>query len=322
MLNSIAKAIDVVDWRAQYDKCVKRLLSQKIILAWILKECVDEFKPFTIEQIMCDCIEGEISVSVRAVDQDELDYDENLASQVDGRDTEDSSIKEGTVYYDIRFNAVVPDTDEPVQLIINVEAQKDNKLPYPLIKRAIYYLARMISAQKNTVFTKSHYEKIRKVYSIWIQMNVDDDEKNTISAYRFTEDNIVGSSKESKENYDLMTAIMLRLGNVTDEVEQPILRLLDVLLSAEKRPEEKKEVLEHDFNIPMSDSISKEVNDMCNLGQGLVEMTELRTTANIVMRMMKKKHVSLEEALDYVDVSDDERESVIRFIDKELAVMS
>lgn len=39
---------------------------------------------------------------------------------------------------------------------------------YPLIKSALYYCARLISSQLNTVFTGSHYEKIQKVYSIWI----------------------------------------------------------------------------------------------------------------------------------------------------------
>ena len=33
--------------------------------------------------------------------------------------SESSSISEGTVYYDVRFNAVVPDSGERVTLIIN-----------------------------------------------------------------------------------------------------------------------------------------------------------------------------------------------------------
>ena len=51
---------------------------------------------------------------------------------IEGKNTEDSSIKEGKVFYDIKFSAVVPDSKEPVQLFINVEAQKDDNTPYPL----------------------------------------------------------------------------------------------------------------------------------------------------------------------------------------------
>ena len=140
----IANTIDTADKEAQYDDCVKKLLAKKIILAWIMKECVPEFKQFSIQQIAKDCIEGEPEVSKVAVDQDEMDYMEIVADEsIEGMNTEDNSIKEGRVFYDIKFSAVVPDSQEPVQLIINIEAQKDDKTPYPLIKRAIYYVSRM-----------------------------------------------------------------------------------------------------------------------------------------------------------------------------------
>ena len=69
----VAQTIDTTGQEAQYDACVKRLLSEKIILAWILKECVDEFQPYSVKQIMKDCIVGEPKISVAAVDQDEPD---------------------------------------------------------------------------------------------------------------------------------------------------------------------------------------------------------------------------------------------------------
>ena len=55
-----------------------------------------------------------------------------------------------------------------IALIINVEAQNDFYPGYPLIKRGIYYCCRMISSQYGREFTGPHYEKIKKVYSIWI----------------------------------------------------------------------------------------------------------------------------------------------------------
>ena len=70
--------------------------------------------------------------------------------------------------YDIRFTALAPATGEPIRLIINLEAQNEFHPGYPLIKRALYYVSRLISAQHGTEFTHGHYEKIKKVYSIWI----------------------------------------------------------------------------------------------------------------------------------------------------------
>ena len=183
----IANYIDTADQEAQYDECVKKLLSNRLILAWILKECCPEFAEFSIVQIAKDCIEGDPLISKIAVDQDvldkdELEYLEDMSdTNVEGMNREDNSKKEGKIFYDIKFSAVAPNSESPVQLFINIEAQKDDNTPYPLIKRALYYVSRMISAQKNTVFTKKHYEKIRKVYSIWIQMNVSEEKQNTIT---------------------------------------------------------------------------------------------------------------------------------------------
>ena len=317
----IANTIDTADKEAQYDDCVKKLLAKKIILAWIMKECVPEFKRFSIQQIAKDCIEGEPDVSKVAVDQDEMDYMEIVADEsIEGMNTEDNSIKEGRVFYDIKFSAVVPDSQEPVQLIINIEAQKDDKTPYPLIKRAIYYVSRMISAQKNKVFTGKHYEKIRKVYSIWIQMNVDDDKANTITKYKISEEHTVGNVSEEERNYDLLTIMMLRLGSADKANEKSILRLLDVLLSADTRPEEKKAILEKDFDIPMSTEMSEEANVMCNLGEGIRERAVLENTANIIINIMQQKKVSFEEAFASIFGSEKDKNDIKAFVDKKFAL--
>ena len=300
----ISKTIDTADQEAQYDSCVKKLLSNRLILAWIMKECVPEFATFSITKIAKDGIEGEPQVSTVAVDQDELDYLEEMSDKsIEGMNTEDISIKEGKVFYDIKFSAVVPDSNEPVQLIINVEAQKDDKTAYPLIKRAIYYVSRMISAQKNTVFTKKHYEKIRKVYSIWIQMNVDESKSNSITKYLIKEEQVVGSVTEKESNYDLLTVLMIRLGSADNAREKSILRLLDVLLSADTKPEEKKAILENDFDIPMTASMSKEANVMCNLGEGIREKTELNTKTQSIIDLMDTTGQGIEEVMRLLKIN-------------------
>ena len=45
----------------------------------------------------------------------------------------------------------------------------------------------MISSQYGTIFTNSHYEKIQKVYSIWICFNPPEKRKNSINIYSVKE---------------------------------------------------------------------------------------------------------------------------------------
>ena len=250
----------------QYDAAVKKFLSGRYVLAWILKECTTEFKDFAIEQIVKKAFVGNISVSTKAVDQDKEDLAENLPPQIEISNTEDKSKKEGTIYYDVRFTAKVPDTDKEVYLIINVEAQKD-PANYPFEKRGGYYCSRMISAQKNTVFTKDDYKSIRKVYSIWILMNVKLEQQNTINLYEIKEKNIVGNYHAPKENYDLFSMVMIGLGKDENTKPETILHMLDVMLKTNKSAEEKQSILKETYRIPSSEITKEDINKMYSLVQ-------------------------------------------------------
>lgn len=123
------------------------------------------------------------------------------------------------MFYDVRFDAIAPksadstEQEEVIRLIINVEAQTKFKPGYPLTKRAIYYCSRMISAQHGPIFTKSEYGKIRKVYSIWICTQPSDDFENTLTRYSIKPEQLIGEAQEETENYDLMSVVMICLGN-------------------------------------------------------------------------------------------------------------
>ena len=207
--NILSENITAAGSKADYDAACKRLLSNKIILVWIMKSCIEEYYDYNIEEIAGKYIEGTPQVSETAVNPDEGD----LYGYVRGTGTEDSTITESTVTYDIRFYAISPGTEERISLIINIEAQNDFYPGYPIIKRAIYYCSRMVSSQYGREFTNSHYEKIKKVYSVWICTKPPACRQNTINRYTIREENIVGDASEKKENYDLMPAIIICLGS-------------------------------------------------------------------------------------------------------------
>ena len=154
-------------------------------------------------------------MSSKAVHQDQLDRDVclNGDERIDSLNSEASAIMEQTVYYDIRFKATVPGGDERVQLIINLEIQKNDHPGYPLVMRGFYYCARMISEQYGTVFSNEHFEKMQKVYSIWICPDPAKKRKNGIFKYHTVEETIYGKPYVSPESYDLMEVVILNLGD-------------------------------------------------------------------------------------------------------------
>nr|WP_295285045.1 hypothetical protein [uncultured Blautia sp.] len=318
--STLAKMISTAGEKAAYDRACKRLLANKIILAWIMKSCLEEYRDCEISEIALKYIEGEAQISEVAVYPDE----EAEFQQITGLSTEDSTINEGTVTYDIRFRAIVPGTGERISLIINIEAQNDFYPGYPIVKRNLYYCCRLVSSQYGTEFTNSHYEKIKKVYSIFICMNPPNYRKNTINQYSIQEEKVVGLYEEDIMNYDLLTAIIICLGDVDDEEATEILKLLEVLLSTERSTEEKKKILQEDFAIKMTQELEREVSEMCNLSDGVEQKGIAKGRAygiaegiaTSIRKLTESMGWTIEQAMDALQIPTEERNGYLNMLKK------
>ena len=319
MDNQLKKDISLIDSKARYDEQCKKLLSNKQILAWILKYCAEEFKECTIDEIV-EYISGEPQIASVGVDAGET------AESIKALANEDISVNEGKITYDIRFEANAPGSDgEIIQLIINVEAQNAFKPDYPLLKRAVYYCSRMISAQKGMEFFKSEYNKIKKVYSIWICSNPPASHRSTITRYKISEENVIGAVKENKQHYDLMNIIMLCLGNGDKETDT-VIGLLETLLTCKVDSQNRIEILEKEYDIKMSADYESEVAEMCNLSDGVynngklegmkegrmegIKEGQLEAKLNSVKSLMSTTGATLEKAMDMLQITGEEREYI------------
>jgi predicted transposase/invertase (TIGR01784 family) len=270
---SLSQIITATEGKSQYDASCKKLLSHKMILAWILKSCVEEFRDCEIEDIAELYIEGTPMLSEARVHRDEK---KESPEALQNQGIEDTSLEEGTVTYDIRFSAHAPTLDGSVKVLINLEAQNNFDPGYPLSMRGVYYGCRMISAQYGQEFKHSEYDKIKKVYSIWVCPNPKKEQrKNTITCYEMRERNLLGEVETPRHEYDLINVIMICLGDANDEAaeeEAGILRLLEVLLSPERASIDKKTILKNEYHIPMTKAMEREVDNMCNLSDGVEQL--------------------------------------------------
>ena len=315
---TLAKNIHAASENAQYDAACKRVLSDKYVLAWIMKSCLNEYQQCTIEEIAEKYIEGQPSVDSIPVNPDETN------PVIHGLNNEDKTITEGTVVYDIRFSAYAPGTGELIRLIINVEAHQSFSVGYPLLKRAVYYCSRMISAQHGTEFTKSHYEKIKKVYSIWICPAPPKERRNTITRYRIKEENVIGNVQEPEAYYDLMTVIMICLGSPDEAESDGILRLLSVLLSNETEENEKKRILQDEFALPITETLERSLDDMCNLSLGVEEKGRakgraegrMEATIALIQNLMNSMGFSLEKAMSVLQISEEDQAKYTQILAK------
>lgn len=302
----LKNAVKAADAKAQYDASAKRLLGQKSILAHILTKTVDEFKGMDPREAV-SYIEGTPYISSVPVEPGLTNAEDKKNGQrVTGFNTEKEEMGEGLVRFDIVFYVRMPSGgmgDDLSQIIINVEAQKDEPKGYGILNRAIFYVSRLLSSQKERDFRNSRYDDMKRVYSIWICMNT---EENSLTHVHLTKEDLIGSV-EWKGDLELFNIVMVGLAKELPEHNEmyELHRLLGALLSQKLTVDEKLYIIGKEYDIAMEEDFREDVSTMCNLSQGIEEQGiaigreegREQGEAGIILKMYKNGFTSEQIAL-------------------------
>ena len=92
-------------------------------------------------------------------------------------------------------------------------------------------------------------------------------------------------------------------------------RLIGALLSSELKEQEKLNIIEHEYNIPISQEFREYVRIMCNLSTGIEERATERatekTSEKFILNMYKKGY-TLDQIADVAETGVDEVEAIIK----------
>lgn len=107
-----------------------------------------------------------------------------------------------------------------------------------------------------------------------------------------------------------------------------ILKLLEVLLSSERSTKEKREILQEEFNIKMTQELEREVSEMCNLSERVEQkgiekgIAKGRTygivegIATSIRNLMESMGWSIEQAMDALQIPTEERNGYLNMLKK------
>ena len=303
MDTEIKNAVSAADTEAQYDDKAKRLLSNKIILAHILIKTVDEFRGMNPKDVV-PYIEGDPFVSVVPVEPGRANAEKEKDGQrIVGMNTENAEVNEGLIRFDIIFYVRMKDGFS--QVIVNLEAQKDEPISYYILNRAVFYVSRLVSSQKERDFAKTNYNDMKRVFSIWVCMNMDE---NSMDYVHLTDDKLLGTH-QWQGGLDLLNIVLIGISDKIPEHDDKyeLHRLLGTLFSMELTVDEKLGIIETEYSILLDDKLRKDVSVMCNLSQGIRD----NTLAEVIMTMHEKGYTSGQIA-EIVKKSTEEVEAVIR----------
>nr|WP_300776729.1 hypothetical protein [uncultured Acetatifactor sp.] len=140
---------------------------------------------------------------------------------------------------------------------------------------------------------------------------------NTITRYRLVEEHLVGDGKEPVRNYDLLSIIMLCLGGPNGANYDGVLRMLDVLLSSETSEAEKRNILQDDYDIQMTQTMEREVSVMCNLSKGVEEKGIAKGILSSIKNLVKNMDVSVEQAMSVLEIPEAERQKYMDLLERQ-----
>ena len=130
---------------------------------------------------------------------------------------------------------------------------------------------------------------------------------------------IVGLNTENAE----INEGLVRIG-ITNEIPEhdekyEMHRLIGALLSSELKEQEKLDIIEHEYNIPISQEFREDVRIMCNLSTGIEERATERATKKATEKKsekfilnMYKKGYTLDQIADVAETGVDEVEAIIK----------
>ena len=227
---------------------------------------------------------------------------------------------QGMEQYDESVKQVLAHKIILANILVNIEAQKDEPTSYYIQNRAVFYACRMVSSQKERDFTGMNYNDIKKVYTIWICMN---QKENSLNYLHLTNEKLMGKTAIEKAG-DLIHIILLGLAkNFPPYTEKNKLqRLLGALFTNELTADEKISIIESEYNIEAKNELRKDVRKVSGLGESLVESAaeeaweqglelggKQREIKFIIS--MNEKGYTIEQIADVTEKSKEEVEAVL-----------
>ena len=247
-------------------------------------------------------IEGEPLISKVSTEPGETN--QTFHGKITGNNTESTELEEGTIIFDVIF--YVRMKDGVSRIIINLEAQGIEKPPYPLVNRTIFYIARLISSQKNRNFDHSNYGDMLRTYSIWICFNL---EENCMNYLHLTNTSLFGTH-EWLGDLELMNIFLVGLDkNLSEEsiktTDSNLHYMLGTIFSNDLSPKDKVRLLSEREDMPAGTHIRKELDTMCNLSYGIEEQGIEKGRLDLIKNMLSK-HMPVEDIMKYSGATEEE----------------
>ena len=280
------------------DEGFKFFIHKNYVLSRILKDNLDELKGMSLKEI-----DGCLNLG-------------EDGKTVIGRETEYVDIDGKRVVLDTVFDVRIPGSEEEISVIVGVEGQNDPEPGYPLSKRAEYYLARMVSAQKGVDFMGKDYSHLRKTYSIWCVLDPRSKYRNTVIRYRMRSEVVYGGGEVEPKELDTFNIIVVNLGEYCEGLPDSL--AIGNTLFSRMSADIRTILLKDKFKITLDDDELGRLNELSDTYQDKYDHGfregraegEMSRLIRDVTSVVSEFDIPIEKAMSILGVPEDQRELV------------
>ena len=295
------------------DEELKDRLMSKEILAYIASQFVDDFAHMSWKQV--------------------LPYLEDpLGGGVNRGDRERSDREHGSIRYDILVRLRSPrGKDKRIGVLLNVEGQNEVRSYEAMKRRMLYYPCRLVSEQKEDVFTNDRYEDLAEVVSVWIFLRPAEKDQGRVVEWSMAGRQLSDLDesdtrwKGGLEGLKVVAVCIPDLDHVQWE-SHAVADLLGVWLNALLPAGERSERLKDGWDVELPPQQEEDTGMFEGAGrslrresekrgreQGLKEGIQQGKEENLlenIQSLVKRLHLSTEQAMDALDIPPEEREGI------------
>ncbi len=308
------------------DLGAKTVFRNMRLAAELFRNLTDEFRGCTDEEIE-DCI-------VKDSEGRPLEFKDELYSL--GTDL---------VRLDTLLEAKVPNSDESVRIRFNVETQSNLSVRYPLKHRAQMYAAMLLSTQNKESKGAEKYLNLKRSYTVWICPRAPERLDGKVLRFGMLP---YGEIPEGEEMDSLMNVVFVYPGKPNENDPGSVTDMLSLIFSNAMDVEKRQKLLEERYKIQLdlfslmdvfkvTDYVAEAKEEgyfqgrtegykdgraeglEAGLKEGKAEGLkegEIRKSAESIVGVMQKFGCSLEEAIEAVNVSDGDRDEVLRLVEE------
>lgn len=165
----------------------------------------------------------------------------------------------------------------------------------------------MLSSEFDGVTETMEYEKLYKVYSIWICFDVAEYLANTIARFKVTKEDVLGMVDIPETDYNLMESIIIRLGTDSTLTGNRVIDFLNTIFGSEGQKTMNSRLETLGFS---GTSVMEEVNNMISfsertLARGM-EKGARQTSYKFILKL-HRKGMSIEGIAEVCDEFDEEQ---------------